>query len=283
MGVSSVDWQKGDALHPETFAHLFPEVDGVVHTLGTLIENSNYKQTVKRGDIFGLLGSLRDSVVGDHGNPLERPTGEALRGSYDVMNRDTALRPVALRVCEAFVSSTHKRTQNLPRPFVYISAEDIFRPVIPARYIETKREAEQGIEALIHGKPDYRGVYIRPSLVYHAHHRPLSTPAAVLFDLSATLHAKIPPTLPTPSSILRYVGASLRHGSSTSTSSLESIANALTIPPIHVDHVAMAVCATLSLDNPVRGVVGVRRMRELIGWAEHSREPRAGQVDDYRV
>ncbi|KAG6898373.1 hypothetical protein C0992_009048 [Termitomyces sp. T32_za158] len=257
------NWQKGDALHPESFAHLFPEVDGVVHTLGTLIENSNYKQAINRGDILGFLGSLRDSVVGNHGNPLERPTGETLRGSYDIMNRDSAL-----RVCEAFVSSTSTQTRNIPRPFVYISAEDIFRPIIPARYIETKREAEQGIEALIEDKPDYRGVYIRPSLVYHAHHRPLTTPAAVLFDLSATLHAKIPHSLPTPSSVLRHVGARLRH-ENTSTSSLESIANALTTPPIHVDHVAMAVCAVLDSDNPVRGVIGVQQMRALVGWAEH--------------
>ncbi|KAG5342795.1 hypothetical protein C0989_008745 [Termitomyces sp. Mn162] len=266
MGVPSVDWQKGDALHPETFAHIFPEVDGVVHTLGTLIANSSYKQAIKRGDILGLLGSLRDSVVGGHGNPLERPTSEAVRGSYDVLNRDTAL-----RVCEAFVTSTDTRTQNFPRPFVYISAEDIFRPVIPARYIETKREAEQGIESLLDGKPGYRGVYIRPSLVYHAHHRPLSTPAAMLFDLSATLHTKAPPSLPTPSSVLRHIGACLQQGQ-TSTSPLESIANALTIPPIHVDHVAMAICAVLNPDNPVRGVIGVRQMRELIGWMEHGAE-----------
>ncbi|KAG6900848.1 hypothetical protein C0993_009966 [Termitomyces sp. T159_Od127] len=273
--VSKIDWQKGDALQPETFAHLFSEVDGVVHTLGTLIENSNYKQALKRGDILGLLGSLRDSVVGDHGNPLERPTKETLRGSYDVMNRDSAL-----RVCEAFVSSTNTRTQNFPRPFVYISAEDIFRPIIPARYIETKREAEQGIEALIENKPDYRGVYIRPSLVYHAHQRPLSTPAAVLFDLSATLHAKIPHSLPTPSSVLRHVGAGLRHGN-TSTSSLESITNALTTPPIHVDHVAMAVCAVLNPDNPVRGIVGVQQMRALVGWAGHGAE--SDLMSDSRV
>lgn len=51
----------------------------------------------------------------------------------------------------------------MPRPFVYISAEDIFRPVIPARYIETKWEAERGIETMMANTTDYRGVYIRPS------------------------------------------------------------------------------------------------------------------------
>lgn len=73
----------------------------------------------------------------------------------------------ALRVCKAFITSpaVESRTNNdYARPFVYVSAEDIFRPVIPARYIETKREAEQGIEEMIEQTGSrYRGVYIRPS------------------------------------------------------------------------------------------------------------------------
>jgi hypothetical protein len=50
------------------------------------------------------------------------------------------------------------------RPFVYVSAEDIFRPVIPARYIETKREAERAIEQMMSLNSQFRGVYIRPSV-----------------------------------------------------------------------------------------------------------------------
>ena len=70
----------------------------------------------------------------------------------------------AVRVATAFVNSSvdHTSTQH-PRPFVYISAEDIFRPIIPAAYIETKREAEKQIERMMEGRTDYRGVYLRPS------------------------------------------------------------------------------------------------------------------------
>lgn len=51
------------------------------------------------------------------------------------------------------------------------------------------------------------------------------------------------------------------------------MANALSIPPIHVDHVADAICAALDSRNGVRGVVGVLRMRELSGWSgEHDSE-----------
>lgn len=175
-----MDWQKGDALEPDTFAHLFSQVGGVVHTLGTLIEDGKYKQALKEGNIVGLVGSFFRAVTGDHGNPLERNADRDRKGSYEVINRDTgSLFPVlaffqllsiaALRVCEAFVSSSASedvKTNNIPRPFVYLSAEDIFRPVIPARYIETKREAEQGIESIMLSKPDYRGVYMRPSTCF---------------------------------------------------------------------------------------------------------------------
>ena len=105
-------------------------------------------------------------------------------------------------------------------------------------------------------------------LVYHAYYRPLTTPAAVFFDLSATIHRKIPRGLPTPSSLLKSFGSIYAPPSSSLTgSSLDSLANALTIPPIHVDHVADAICITLAT-NDIRGVVDVRRMRAILGWGD---------------
>ncbi|KJA27353.1 hypothetical protein HYPSUDRAFT_929163 [Hypholoma sublateritium FD-334 SS-4] len=276
--TSKVDWQTGDALQPQSFAHLLPEADGVVHTLGTLIENSSYKQAVQQGDLPALFRSLHEAMRGGSGNPLEKKHASEYLKSYEVMNRDAAL-----RVCEAFISAGvgSNDARNAPRPFVYISAEDIFRPVIPARYIDTKREAERGIEQMMAGNSDYRGVYMRPSacLVYHAHLRPLTTPIAAALDLSATIHRKTPSTIPTPSSILRSLGSfrsSAQRPSPADSvdagSPLVSIANALSIPPIHVDHVAEAVCAVLDSRNAVRGVVNVDRMRALIGWVEKGRD-----------
>ena len=69
-------------------------------------------------------------------------------------------------MAEAFVNSHGADAaveSELPRPFIYISAEDIFRPVIPSAYIDTKREAEEKIDRMIEGKINYRGVYMRPS------------------------------------------------------------------------------------------------------------------------
>ena len=67
-------------------------------------------------------------------------------------------------MAEAFVNSADAATElEQPRPFIYISAEDIFRPIVPSAYIDTKREAEEKIDSMMEGKTNYRGVYMRPS------------------------------------------------------------------------------------------------------------------------
>ncbi|KAL0071356.1 hypothetical protein AAF712_001213 [Marasmius tenuissimus] len=246
-----VTWLKGNAFDPSTFSHILPEVGGVVHTIGTLFEDGGvYKAALREGDVPKLVGGFFNTVMENinGSNPLAQKQRE---GSYERLNRDSAL-----RVCEAFVQSGEGKAYPKPRPFVFISAEDFSRPIIPSRYIETKREAEQGIGTLVSRKPDqYRGVYIRPTL----------------FDLSAALHTKGPPGVPKPADVLRRLGNALSPRSLPPEnhvdlgSTLESVANALTIPPIHVDHVGDAVAVALQLDS-VRGPVGVQMMRELIGW-----------------
>ncbi|KAH7889351.1 mitochondrial protein [Phlebopus sp. FC_14] len=264
--TSKVEWQKADALLPKTYSHILPEVNAVVHTLGTLLEDSRYKTALANKSILGLVGAFANGS----GNPLERGG----RGSYEVMNRDSAL-----RVCEAFVSSQPLPETTDVRPFIYISAEDIFRPLIPARYIETKREAEQGIAQLVRDRPHHRGVFVRPSLVYHAHYRPLTSPLAALIDLSASLHASLPNGFPTPSAVLRALGSAFPSSpESQMPSPLNSVANALSIPPIHVEHVAEAICVALDPARNVRGVVGVKEMRELIGWSEKGKVPQPGHA-----
>jgi len=278
-----VKWLSADALVPSTYAHLLPGCTAVVHTLGTLLEDSNYKTSIKSGDIGGLISSIIGSVTGSSvggSNPLERRSG-GTEGSYERLNRDAAL-----RVCETFASVGQGVSSDVTarRTFVYLSAEDIFRPIVPTRYIETKRQAERGISEILWDHPDVRAAYIRPSLVYHSHFRPLTTPVATLLDLSATLHRSAPAGIPTPSSVLRALGAAVTPPPPSSAdldmqpSALSSIANALTVPPIHVDHVAEAICKVV-LDDTVEGVVDVKRMRELIGWSSEE----TGRLDAHTV
>ena len=211
------------------------------------------------------------------------------RAQYFIVQRS------ALRVCATFVSTALDVPLASPRAFVYVSAEDIFRPFISARYIESKREAELGIEHMIAEQPGYRGVYVRPSaffpssislyallmtciagLIYHPHFRPLTSPVAALLDLSASLHAKVPRSLPTPSGLLRALAGAVPRPPSpalVAPSPLDSVANALTIPPVHVDHVAEAVCiAADGAREDVRGVVDVQEMRRLIGWVHKGQQ-----------
>lgn len=107
-------------------------------------------------------------------NPLEDRSKE---GGYEQLNRDSGewarLRGLcafaeasieALRVCEAYLATESEVPLPGPRPFVYVSAEDIFRPFIPARYIETKREAEVHLEDMVGQHEYFRTVYIRPSM-----------------------------------------------------------------------------------------------------------------------
>ncbi|OSC97136.1 NAD-P-binding protein [Trametes coccinea BRFM310] len=264
--VHKVEWHQGDALKPETYAHLLPGVTAVVHTIGTLFEKSGYKSAVKDGSVPRLLSSAVAAVAGSgrSANPLEREDKKR-EGSYALINRDSAL-----TVCKAFIDSQPTVKVPGPRAFVYISAEDCNRPLVPAGYIETKREAEAGIESMVQANPNYRGVYIRPSLIYHPHYRPIISPVAALLDLSATIHSKAPAGFPTPSALLQTLGGLLPRPSRpelTPDSALHAMARALTIPPIHVDHVAEAIC--IAADNSrvdVRGPYGVAQIRELIGW-----------------
>ncbi|KAJ7046842.1 hypothetical protein C8F04DRAFT_937673 [Mycena alexandri] len=275
--VRDVDWQAGDALRPETYAAHLDGAHGVVHTLGVLLEDAGYKRAVREGDVLGVLRAVVSAGGGR--NPLEARAKETGSG-YEAMNRDAAL-----RVCEAFTASAPPASSSggaMERPFVFISAADVFRPWIDARYIETKRAAERGIDALLaaQGHPArFRGVYLRPGLVYHAHQRPLTTPAAALLDLSSTLHARLPDAIRGP---LRRAVAHLPRVSESVPSPAVSIANALSTPPMHVDQVG-AAAVRACLDAGVRGVVGVRRMREVIGWRDTDTEADVGERVEERM
>lgn len=175
------------------------------------------------------------------------------------MNRDAAL-CVAKTFSEA-------RSHSTPSPFIYISAEDIFRPIISSRYIETKRQAEDGIRKIADDKGSLRPIFLRPGLMYHPQTRPLSTLPAAAFDLSSWLHGKhvqsgIP--LPTAAALLqKFPGADL-----------SALARLLTLQPLHVDTVAKAACASI-VDSQVHGAVDTEEIQRLAGF-KSSRSSTAG-------
>lgn len=96
--------------------------------------------------------------------------------------------------------------------------------------------------------------------MYHPIIAPLTTLPATLIELSSGIQSRLPAALrletifPTPTT----------PGLAPATTSLASL---LTIPAIHVDTIAEAVCKAIEQEN-VEGVMGVREMRKLVGYDE---------------
>jgi hypothetical protein len=84
---AQVDWRRGDARDPGSFAPLLRDATAVVHTLGTLLEDTRYKAALRTGELGGLLRAAAGRV-GDVFGGGRNPLAGAQPGGYDEMNRD---------------------------------------------------------------------------------------------------------------------------------------------------------------------------------------------------
>lgn len=176
--LSQVNWVQGSAFDETLLKQeILPNVDCVVHTLGILFEE-DYKSNGIHSLAKAIKDNFRDRLVGgsrgrssqsslfgtflqdNSKNPLAThrtsrqsdtrttahsgPTSSnSEEGAYERINRDSAL-----TVLRAFLETRPPSTSltspatTSTNPFIYVSAEDIFRPFVPDRYISTKREAE---------------------------------------------------------------------------------------------------------------------------------------------
>ncbi|WWC85567.1 uncharacterized protein L201_000431 [Kwoniella dendrophila CBS 6074] len=243
--VGKVKWENGDAFNSESYSNLMKDKTSIIHTLGILLEDSGYKKSIKDGNYFGLINSLLKSTnlpipgsgsSSKQGNPLK--TEEEKKFGYEGMNRDSAL-----KVLDTFLSSTSNSSITInpppltPKQFIYISAADAFRPLIPSRYIETKREAELEIarrcesyneKHITENQGQIKPIFIRPGLMYHPHIRPLTTLPAFFIDLSSKLSLKTGISNPFASK-----------------SSLYGALESLKTFPLHVDHVANSILKSI--------------------------------------
>ncbi|WFC98644.1 hypothetical protein MYAM1_001375 [Malassezia yamatoensis] len=242
-------WHKADALQPSQYKEIAASCNAVVHTVGILMETKYKGQGGSVSNIF--RGLTKGWGMGDQGNPLDEE--DSL--TYERMNRDTAI-TVASTFAEA-----QRAKHNREVPFVYISAEDILRPVISPRYSSTKRDAEVAIAAIAEQEfpPTLRAIFMRPGFMYHPHIRPWTTLPATLIDVSAYVHSihrkwRIP--IPSPADIL---------ASRLMPQSVHPLAGALTTPPLHVDTVALAIINAIENEH-VRGAQGVEAIKQLAGW-----------------
>lgn len=155
--ASQVSWEKADVLKPSTYASFLQDADAVVHSMGILLE-ADYKGVLQGKEplIKGLQRAFSSTKAGTQ-NPLNRKDGEDLQSqehdgqlTYEVMNRDSA------------ITLAHEASKKEVKSFVYISAS-AGAPVLPKRYITTKREAESTIASQF---PKMRSIFIRPGMLY---------------------------------------------------------------------------------------------------------------------
>lgn len=106
---------------------------------------------------------------------------------------------------------------------------------------------------------DNPGLICSTGLMYHPHIRPLSTPLAVLLDITSTIHTRMSSLFPGRARTASPLPPP------TASPPPPGIRSTLATPPIHVDHVAAAVLRAVE-DPAVEGVVRTRTMRAWAGW-----------------
>ncbi|KAI4206518.1 MAG: hypothetical protein LQ348_000913 [Seirophora lacunosa] len=229
---TSVSWQKADLLKPATYKSLLKDADAVVHSMGILLE-ADYKGVLTgKESVWSGLSRAFSATKGGSQNPLERAEGEELRPqekdgqlTYELMNRDSA---VTLAQEASFL--------HVPS-FVYISAA-AGAPMLPKRYITTKREAESTIASSL---PKMRSIFVRPGFLY---------------DSSRSF------TLP-----IAFAGAAGNIVNSLVGGRLTPLGGAAVEKPLKADLVAEAVVESIE-DEGVKGVVGTQRIEDLanVAW-----------------
>ena len=242
----SVNWQKADILKPETYKPMLNGADAVVHSMGILLE-ADYKGVITgKESIWGGLSRAFSATKGGSQNPLERKEGEALRPqekdgqlTYELMNRDSGM--IFLRrdyvhvlIVDFFPAITLAQEASFHGvpSFVFISAA-AGAPMLPKRYITTKRDAESTIASAL---PRLRSIFMRPGFLY---------------DSSRKF------TLP-----IAFAGSAGNMVNSMVGGRLTWLAGAAVEKPLKTDLVAEAVVEAIE-DGSVKGVVGTSDIEAL--------------------
>lgn len=252
--AKSVEWAKADILKPATYKPFLKDASAVVHSMGILLE-ADYKGIVQGREsvISGLQKLFATSRPGSQ-NPLQRQEGEELTAfsggqlTYELMNRDSGwfgtrfsiFYRVIINYANVFTATAVALAQeavyeNVPT-FAFISAA-AGAPVVPERYVTSKRDAEALISSNL---PDLRSIFIRPTFMYDSS-RKLTLPIALGGIVGSEVNA--------------LLGGRL------------SFLGMMTAKPLNVNIVSEAVVEAIGDDN-VQGVVGPKKIETLAtkGW-----------------
>ncbi|KAF9087694.1 hypothetical protein BGX29_004305 [Mortierella sp. GBA35] len=212
-----VNWAQGDSLNPSTYKEAIAGTNSVVHTVGLLFED-NYKEILHSQNFDELSKSVQSAIKGQ--NPLDTQKTPTTGLTYEKVNRDTAI-TVANEAAKEGIES-----------FAFVSAA-FSPPMVPNRYVTTKREAET---ALLTHPAGFRSIIFRPGFL-STPDRPVTLPLAGLLQVSsAILGDSVRGTIP--------------------------FAQALSTPPLAMETLARAIVN--SLENPeIKGIVDVEGIAEL--------------------
>ena len=222
-----VTWERADILKPTTYKPLLKGADAVVHTMGILLE-ADYKGALsgRESPLSGLMRAFSSTKAGSQ-NPMERKPDEDLKPqerdgqlTYELMNRDSA------------ISLAQEASREQVCTFAYISAAG-GAPILPARYITTKREAESAISTNFQ---TMRSIFVRPGFMYDTS-RPI-TMAMAAGAVGATVFSEV------TGGVFKY------------------FLGAAGTKPLKADLVAEAVVEALE-DDSVKGPIETKEIEEL--------------------
>lgn len=145
--IQKVKWSLADLFDPESYKQHLAGKNAVVHSVGILFENSDYKDAINSNFNF-LNDMLRLGKFLKGPNPMEKN----YKSTYEAIQRDTAV-----LLADKFV----KETDVADPAFVYISAE-MKPPFVPEGYLTSKREAEFELAC----KEGLRSIFMRPGMLY---------------------------------------------------------------------------------------------------------------------
>lgn len=179
--AANMEWRSGDCLDPSSFQDLVDEVTAakaggqhvsVVHAVGALLENQNYKH---------LLEPLRPTHMTDAWSSSDGSAPSDGEVDYDSINRDTLL-----SVAGAFNAgaATAQVSGSIPLAFVSAFATP---PLVGTRYISSKREAEEFLFDCEYLRP----LVYRPGFMY-SEERPWSMSVAGVLSITSQTPLETP-------------------------------------------------------------------------------------------
>ncbi|CAD6637070.1 HN1_G0029340.mRNA.1.CDS.1 [Saccharomyces cerevisiae] len=158
--MQEVQWTAADIFKPDSYHELLNNAANVVHSLGILLENENYKQTLSKSPTYDSKSRLLSFGAGP--NPLKKSNPYF---TYEMMNKQSAIILADTFKQKILKKSKKEQEKANQRSFTYISADKGF-PLIPSGYINSKREAEIELEKM---QRYFRPIIVRPGFMFDEH------------------------------------------------------------------------------------------------------------------